>query len=141
MGLIKIDISDNSHSILEPNLHDGRLLGIDLPSKSRADLTVAEVSGTRYHIVLDGVLAFHATDFREGNIILDVTVAHGENVQLADLASLGYADQNAPHRAEANLNRLHERVRRESLFVLELNPSYGCHLIGVAKAFWVESVG
>lgn len=133
MNPIALQIADKSHALLEPNLHDGRLVGITLPTEGTVELAVTEVGGKRYRIVLEGVTEFHATEFREGNIILDVTVTRGENVRLADLAHFGYAGQNLP-RSEEHLQRIHKRMLRESLYLVELNPSYGCHLVGVARS-------
>jgi hypothetical protein len=132
MNVIPLRISDKSHTLIDPNLHDGRLLGIGLPSDGRVELMLADVSKKRYRIVLDGIVVFRAMDFREGNIILDVTVIQGKNIQIADLTSLGYDDKDK-QRSEEYLLKLRVRVMQESLCVLELNPSYGCHLIGVAK--------
>ena len=133
MNAIELNISKKTHALLEPNLHDGTLVSIGLPRKGNAELIVAELSGKRYRIVLDGVFRLLATDFRQGNIILDVTVSQGENVQMGDLESL--VDVGADgQRPEKYVRAIHERVLGESLYVLELNPSYGCYLIAVAKS-------
>jgi hypothetical protein len=49
------------------------------------------------------------------------------------LAHLGHGGQNLP-RSEEHLQRIHKRMLRESLYLVELNPSYGCHLVGVARS-------
>jgi hypothetical protein len=134
----RLNISDKSNTLLEPNLHDGRLLGINLLSKDCVELSVAEVGGKRYRIFLDGISQFHATDFREGNIISDVTVTPSSSVQISDLQLLGHIGQNA-QRLEEDLKKIHDKMLRESLLLFEINPSYGCQLIGVAKSLRLES--
>lgn len=136
MESIALSISKKTDSLLEPNLHDGNLLGIGLPREGSAELIVAEMSGKKYRIVLDGVFRFLATNVRQGNIILDVTIAQGESVQIADLEALVDVGPDG-ERLEKYLRAIHERVLRESLFVLELNPSYGCHLIAIAKTIFI----
>lgn len=129
---ITLNCSEQSRKLLDPNLHDGRLLGIILPSPRDAELAVADATGKRYCIALDGVLRLHAGDFWEGNIILDVTVSRGERVLVDDLAPLAFAGQNQAQ-SEAYLKSVHNQVVRESLFVIQLNPSYGCYLTAVCK--------
>jgi len=136
MNATALNISEKTHALLEPNLHDGTLVSIGLPREGNAELIVAELSGQRYRIVLDGVSDLLATDFREGNIILDVTVNQGENVQMADVESLVDVGLDG-QRPEKYVRIIHERVLRESLYVLELNPSYGCYLIAVAKNVFI----
>ena len=132
MNSIPLQTTDESHTLLTPNLHDGELIGIRLPVKGVVELSVAEMSGKRYRIVLEGIWEFYASEFREGNIILDVTVARGGDVQISDVRSLGNMDPGL-QRSEENLERIHKRILAESLYLLELNPSYGCHLIGIAR--------
>src|SRR5216684_3670526 len=122
MNAIALSISKKTDALLEPNLHDGSLVSIGLLGEGNAELIVAELSGQRYRIVLDGVFDFLATNFRKGNIILDVTVIQGENVQMAHLESLVDVGPDG-QRPEKYLRAIHERVLRESLYVLELNPS------------------
>jgi hypothetical protein len=136
MDYILLRTSDSSHSILQPNLHDGRLLGINIPVDGCVELTVQSLDGRQYRILLEGTREFWATDFRAGNIILDVTLARGREVRIADVEALACQFQGEVRSAE-HVQRIYERVLRESLFVLELNPSYGCHLIAVSQRILV----
>lgn len=138
MNKPQLTISNESSTLLEPNLHDGRLLGIVLTSPGRVELTASDLNGKSYRISLSGVSQFRATDFRAGNIILDVTVAQGDDVQMAELQPLVQANENTEQFA-TELKTIYDAVVRESLYVFELNPSYGCHLIAVAKGINVSS--
>ncbi len=138
MNTIPVDIANDS-TLLRPNLHDGYLLGINLVSEDSLELTVAEVSGKKYRILLEGVVDLCAKDFREGNIILDVLVIPSKDVQLHHLSELAKGKPNSEG-FEKHMRIILERIRRESLYVLELNPSYGCYLIVVAKNFSIQSV-
>ena len=127
-----LSVSEESHTLLEPNLHDGNLLGLSVPSPQHAELAVADAKGKRYCIAMGGVLRLHAGDFWEGNIILDVTVSRGEQARVGDLSLLAFAGQNQAQ-SDAYLKSVHDQVVRDSLFVLQLSPSYGCYLTVVSN--------
>lgn len=126
-------VSEKSLSLLEPNLHDGHLLGITLPLPGRAELAVVDVERRAYCIALDGVLRLCAKDFMQGNIILDVTVGRGEQVTPADLAQL--------EESGCDTKWVYGKIVGESLFVLQLAPSYGCSLTAVAKTIRIYPAG
>lgn len=132
-------VSEESQALLEPNLHDGSLLGIMLPSPGCAKLMVADVTGKRYCIALDGVLRLHGGDFWEGNIIFDITVSRGEQVRPGDLTQLVFGETGEVQ-FDSYLKSIHDQVIRESLFVLQLSPSYGCYLTAVFKTIRIYSI-
>jgi hypothetical protein len=117
---------------LEPNLHDGSLIGIRIPEGGTIELSVSDTLSNRYCITFEGVVEFFATDFRAGNIILDVSLFHGAEVGLGQLATLRDVDTDIA-RSAAEMQRILDKVHAESLWVVELTSSYGCQLIGVAS--------
>lgn len=131
MNQSDLKICDETDELVEPRLHDGHLLGIRIPEQGKIELDVSDRFGKQYRIELAGVVAFHASDFREGNIILNVIVLHGERVQMDDFELLEgwYCFLNKDGYRE----KLYQQVIRESLYVVQLIPSYGCELIGIAK--------
>lgn len=137
MNGMQLCVWDEWGTLREPNLHDGRLLGINLPSPECVELTVAGVDESKYRITLDGVSQFRADDFRDGNIILDVTVARNDRLQMMELEPLVQALKDT-QQFKDELKSIYDSIARESLKVLELNSSYGCHLIGIAKSVRVE---
>ena len=130
---MNLSISKESYTLIEPNLHDGRLLGIAIPADRSVEVAVADVAGEGYTIVLEDVLAFHASDFWEGNIILDVTIMRGEEVRLSDLEPLG----GQMH--EKNLRETLGQIAAKSLFVVQLCPSYGCYFLAVAGGIAIRA--
>jgi len=132
---LMLKIAEDSHALIEPNLHDGALVGISSDNE-RIDLTVDDAEARRFHIILDGVVEFLATDFKQGNIILDVTIVQGGQTQANDLGTLNQSEYSQD---EKYLQKLHRRVVDESLYVLQLNPSYGCQIISIARKVWIES--
>lgn len=130
MGPIAFKV--DAGTLVEPNLHDGRLVGIAILADGVIELSVLDVGGKPYRIVLEEASQFNATQFRQGNIILDITIICANAVAVSDLECLAYEDQDGRSR-DTYLQSVHNRVVRESLYVFQLNPSYGCQLIGVAK--------
>ncbi len=126
--------------LIEPNLHDGWLVGIRLPSRDSVLLFVTDLAGHRYSLILDGVAEFFATNLRQGNIISHVSVVRGAAVSRSDLRPLGDMDQGV-QRSDSELQRILSMVHRDGMFVLEVSPSYGCHLICVARELRIHREG
>ena len=59
MTKISPQISETTKQLLEPRLHDGKLLAIG-SRDAIVELTVADEIDNRYRIVLDGVVDFQA---------------------------------------------------------------------------------
>jgi hypothetical protein len=133
---ISLDISPESHALANPNLHDGLLLGI-LTSDKIVDLIVADIEKRKYQIKLHDIVILYATQFKEGNSILDVTIARGSEVRADDLSLLHSSDlaPNAQY-----MEKLLERIGKELLFVLQVSPSYGCELLAIAKNITMQKM-
>lgn len=130
-----IRISPESYVLMEPDLHDGALLGIALPADGRVEIAVADASGKLFCISLTAVTIFHASDFWEGNIILDLTVMRGTQVGPNELTEL------RSRLRDEDIRRALESVARDSLFVVQLNTSYGCHFVAIAGEIHLQPMG
>lgn len=75
-----------------------------------------------------------------GNIILDITVSRGERVRLCDLAQLAFGEEGEVQ-FDSYLKSIHDQVVRESLFVLQLSPSYGRYVTAVFKTIRIYCTG
>jgi hypothetical protein len=130
-----LNVAADSHQLVHPNLHDGNLLAISTID-GKIELALVDVESQRFYIRLDDVVEFLATDFKQGNIILDMTLVQGKDVQAVDLELLNSSEYSAD---QEYLQNLHQRVVDQSLYVLQLNPSYGCQLIAIAGGISMES--
>jgi hypothetical protein len=107
-----------------PTFHDGRLAGFVLLPDKRCCLFVVTEDNKFYRVVLLGVEWLRADDFREGNIILDLTVQSGNSVQKADvLFALSIDNEN---RHPSFFSAIMERIYRNELLLVQVDPSYGC---------------
>ncbi len=129
---LPLNIAPHSNALADPNVHDGGLLGI-LITDRKIELTVVDTKAQRYCIILDEVVEFLAMDFKQGNIILDITIVRGKDTQPADLEFLNASEYSGNDQYR---QKLHQRIVDESLYVLQLNPSYGCPAI--AGQIWIE---
>ena len=80
-----------------------------------------------------GLRSLRLNNFREGNIIFDIVVRAGDEVTSRDMVELfGFSND------EKALQKL-EGVHRESLIVLEINPSYGASCLMLATSVTLTS--
>lgn len=109
-----------------PALHDGRLLELIAYPDQHLLLLTTDVRERFHCIVLKCVERSRADDFREGNIILDITVHSGQNVRLEDVAYAFGVKKDDP-----SLFRIRNRIAADKLTVVCVNPSYGCSFVAV----------
>src|SRR5262245_52428175 len=81
----QLDIS-NDGEVVQPPLHDARVRGLLLCASNRLVVPVETSGGVRLCLVFYGVERLRADDFRQGNIILDVVVSKGADIDMADVA-------------------------------------------------------
>jgi hypothetical protein len=132
----KIVISEYD-TVIDPNPHDGLLVGLFFPGDNRVLVAIRDLHGTHHCIELTGVISFRAGDLWEGNIILDITVNSGDEVESQFIAcALGIEDNPAikgnPN-YEAYLLETMERFKKKELLLVQLNPSYGCEFTCVCS--------
>jgi len=120
--------------VIEPNVHDAKLTCIFLKGKDAViELETADRKTLR--LMLIGVQRLVADNFREGNILLDVTVVTGPKVSIKDVAAAyGVKPGNQKFLTEAI-----DLVVSGALTVVTLNPSYGCSLASLCERVEVES--
>lgn len=119
-------------SIIEPRLHDGLLTRIELIGDDRAELAVTSEDGSRFELSLLGLVRLKATDFLQGNIILDAVLYRGNLSNPALLeAVLGMTQEEA--KSTRTFHETLTDIRSGSLALLELQPSYGCYLLALCR--------
>ncbi len=107
-----------------PDFHDAKLSGLVLSPNNQCTLLITAESGEFHRVVLTGVEWLRADDFREGNIILDVTVQTGESVKKADVLFALSIDDEKRHLPF--FDAIIGRITRGELVLVQINPSYGC---------------
>jgi hypothetical protein len=120
--------------VLHPPLHDARLQGVVLASDDRLLLFIDTIDRKQRCLVLGGIERLRADDFRNGNIILDVTVSSGASIAPNDIAyAYGLSVSDA-----LVLDKVVRRLIAEKMLVIRLNPSYGCELVCICQSIQVD---
>jgi hypothetical protein len=91
----------------------------------------SEIDGKQYELELGSVEYLLANEFREGNIILDLTIQQGKNCSgsvLQRLFGVEYLEKQPEF-----LGKLQKRIEDERLLLVSIDPSYGCSLIALCK--------
>jgi hypothetical protein len=132
MTSMQSEISDSL-----PSFHDAKLSGFILLPAQRCSLFIETESKQSHRVVLLGVERLRADDFREGNIILDLTVHGGKSVEKADVLFALSMDDEKRH--PDFFNSIMERIHRGELSLLQINPSYGCVFSCLCSGWRIES--
>ncbi|WP_197339955.1 hypothetical protein [Ralstonia solanacearum] len=130
MSTAKFSLSSDGEMI-SPAIHDANLRGIVLVDPDALYIPLRLVSGASVCIVLRGVIRLRADDFRQGNIVLDITVS-GIDVKARDLMYVYGIAQEA--KAEMSFLVAAEKDFCDGkLKLVEINASYGCSLACVCR--------
>lgn len=118
-----------------PRLHDGFFEGFQIKEDNSARLFFRDVDGKHYELDLGSVEYLLANEFRQGNIILELTIHQGGDCDIALLETLfgvEYLRGNPEF-----LSKLQHRMETESLTLVSIDPSYGCSFVALCKtATW-----
>jgi hypothetical protein len=101
-------------------------------------LRISTVDGSLYRVELLGVERLRADNFREGNIVLDMTVRSGQSVNERDLLTVLSIEDASKH--QDFVDSFVKRVRSGSLSLVEINPSYGCALACLCTSLEIHRV-
>ena len=117
--------------IEQPRLHDGSLEGFYVKADKSATLFVRDVNGVKYELELGSVEYLLANEFREGNIILDLTIERGKDCEVSLLRALFDSKYLETH--PNFLVALQQRIEAEGLTLVSIDPSYGCSFLALCK--------
>lgn len=122
-------------AVVQPPLHDAKIRGLLLCDPEKLVVAVVTSAGDRYCLVLNDVERLRADDFRQGNIILDVTVFSATEIDVVDIAYVyGVEPTDNPF-----LSKTMERLVREDKLLVRINPSFGCAAACICGSVGAES--
>jgi hypothetical protein len=125
---INVVISDDD-SIVIPNVHDANILGLVMVSKNKLLLPIHLVDGSNVCIVLNDVVCLRSDDFREGNIVLDITVSRGSAVEMSEIAYAHGLEKFLSSESSLFLKKSIQDFLKEKRILVQVNPSFGCRLV------------
>jgi hypothetical protein len=112
-----------------PDIHDGFFDGLWRSEDKQIRLFLRTDAGLCSTIVLRDVERLNVSNFREGNIVFDVSLVEPSMVTAEHIEQL-YGCQ--PNDA-ALVHRFLTSVKQKGLSVLEVNPSYGAECVALFK--------
>src|SRR5579864_6838161 len=118
---LSLQVYENMVMIALPNFHDGFFDGLWTSENKGAHLFLRTSTGERSTIVLNEVERLSTSNFREGNIILDIVLVEPEKLTTAHIEQLY---QLQPTEAEL-AQQLLGKAQRRGLLALEISSSYG----------------
>lgn len=122
--------------LVSPTVHDARVLGLVMVGKKLL-MPMQSAEGLTFCIALNDVERLRADDFREGNIVLDITVSIGSAVEIEDIAYV-YGLEKTSFQSNSFLKNVILKFAAEGKALVRLNPSYGCALVCICRE--VETV-
>lgn len=124
--------TDEADIVVEPELHDSVLTKLKLNQDSVV-LTFMMTNNEKVSIYLIGIADFICNGLRKGNIVLDLTVSSGSEAPFHLLEKLiNKPKQNNP-KFEEFLTSLKNKILNSDLYLVQLNPSYGCEMIALCE--------
>ena len=105
-----------------PDFHDGSFDGLWISDKKRIHLFLSTIDKRRFTLVLHEVKRFNASNVKQGNIILDLTLLDTQQLTSAivknvyDLVGV---------QEEGRTDQFLSSAKREGLKALEISSSYG----------------
>ena len=112
--------------------HNGSFDGVWVADKGLVFLFLTAYGGRQVTAVLADLLRLNAGGFREGNIILDLTIRDHNEVTLQGIVNL--CDAGDAHEPQAWESKFLEQINREGLRLLEVSSSYGGTCLALAKS-------
>ena len=123
---------DEADSIIDPQLHDSNLTKLEF-NEDCVMLSFILESNELVNIHLIGIVDVICNNLRKGNIVLDLTVSTGSKAEFYILDKLFTKPRGDTSKFEIYLASLKQKILQKELFVVTLNPSYGCEMIALCK--------
>lgn len=129
-------IKNSDGSLIEPNLHDSKLIRIDF-GRRQLSMYFQCTGEICFRLLLKNIVLMSGAHMAEENIVLDVVIEEGEDVSDDTLGSF------LPTKTEAQLRHvaaLKGRISDGSLRLLEISPSYGGEITIICESVEYEEV-
>jgi hypothetical protein len=127
---------DDRGFLVEPNIHDGYLIAIELPTEGVARLTMEDLSKNRFVLQMEGLERLLCDGFAEGNIVREVVITSGrepDNANLRKLLGELHPSVQEPYisKHENWVELTRKAIVKGKATFLEVVPSYGGEVLGL----------
>tara|TARA_B100000768_G_scaffold174692_1_gene185293 strand:- start:566 stop:982 length:417 start_codon:yes stop_codon:yes gene_type:complete len=125
MNVINYQIGE-SYQVIEPNLHDSNLISVE-HDKNDTLIKFRSTSGELIQAVASNVKKLIINDFREGNIVLDVTIERMVKIPDYGLDKLLLLSKVKCEKQDAYIRTVKDKIESGEMMLVTINPSYGCN--------------
>ena len=123
---------DDANTVITPQLHDSNLTKLEF-FQDNIVLSFILESKKVINIHLIGIVDIMCNNLRKGNIVLDVTASTGSDTDFYLLDKLFTKPKVNNPKFESYLCSLKNKILQNELYVVQLNPSYGCEIIALCE--------
>jgi hypothetical protein len=116
-------------SAYNSKFHDGFVDGF-LIRKPQVFIFIRTDGNEQFVLVAEDVTRMRVDSLLEGNIIFDIVIRRGEDLNRSDMDIYRFA---ATSDGEQRANDMLQRLKTENRVALEINPSYGCECFLIAQ--------
>lgn len=111
-----------------PKFHDGLLMGVEILGDEEVVLRLKDVENRNFRLRLLRVSLLKVDDFRQGNIILDVTVSERLEDQREIIAWLAFSGTESD---DPEVRRYIEEAVKNHWKLVTVAPSYGAEVFAL----------
>jgi hypothetical protein len=123
--------------LVSPSLHDANLWKIELKEPSTVILSFRDQAGSVHEMTLVSVEYLKCDDFREGNIVLEVTEADPAHIDVSALRKLLHLREDETN---LQLQSILDNIRSGTRKFIKVTPSYGSEITCLCGDFSLYSV-
>jgi hypothetical protein len=110
-----------------PRFHDGSLYGLITTDSRKCTILLGDKTANRFHLILEGVETLRADNFREGNIILDVTTITSTSIKEDFVREL----YQIPTGQDEFIRNTLLRIHHQQLKMFTISASFGCSMLAL----------
>jgi hypothetical protein len=126
------------HTLIEPDLHDGRVVGVTVLDNKCITIELKEERGKRHTLELVGVAYLQIDDFLVENIIRDIYIVPPESVRIEDACEMFRIDLNNAN-SKRELDAKMSLIARSNLSMVIIAPSLGCITYALCKSVGIRA--
>ena len=122
-------------------LHDAILVAIedDIHKNSSKLSFILSKNKKSFHVHLKDISASRCTDWKFGNVVLDVNRIKSKKDTNRIIEIINYVEELSEYQISKKAYLpLYEKIENGELFIFEINPSYGAYFVAIAKTMEVS---
>ena len=124
--------------VTSPPLHDSELISVNTDD-SIVSLLFKLDDGSNVYCYLNDTEQFVCNNFRQGNIVLDLTVITGDLLSDELKFKIFPASRVKNEKFDRYIESINNKLQKNELIIIQLNPSYGCEITAICSSISFNS--